>query len=163
MTTLEIIVLIVFILYLIFNIKTPSMIGQFIETPFGIVILLLLTLWMFLYTNPVLGILTIFVVYELVRRSYSGIIPHVISYDQAPRVAIIQNNPNPVKRKIEMEDMNKAIDVNPVTALPIDPTLEEEVVKQMAPLASGSNTGGFIETGFKPIAESTHNASSFVL
>jgi len=158
MTPLEIIVLIVFIFYLILNIKTPHSISQFIETPLGIIIILMITLWMFIYTNPILGILTIFVAYELVRRGSTEIIKIT---NNIPRVAMIQPNPVPILRKHQLDEMNEAIDVNPITALPIEPTLEEEVVRQMAPLSSGQPS--FMDTGFKPVAENTHNASYITL
>lgn len=152
-TTLEIIALIVFVIYLLFNIQLPLAVNQLIDTSFGVVVILILTLWVFLSTNPIVGVVAIFVAYELVRRSASAVM------DQ-PRVAMIQYNPIQIKRDIQIADMNTSLDVNAVSAAPLEPTLEEEVVKQMAPLSSG--TPKFIETGFKPIAESTHNASAVI-
>jgi len=152
-TTLEIIALIVFVIYLLFNIQLPTAINQLIDTSFGVVVVLVLTLWVFLSTNPIVGVVAIFVAYELVRRSSAAMM------DQ-PRVAMIQYNPIQIKRDIQIADMNTNLDVNVATAAPLEPTLEEEVVKQMAPLSSGAPK--FIETGFKPIAESTHNASAAI-
>ena len=148
-TTLEIIVLIIFIIYLLFDIQLPTAINQLIDTSLGVVVVLILTLWIFLSTNAIIGVVAIFVAYVLVSRSSSSL---------GPRVALMQYNPIQIKRDIQIADMNTKLDVDVATGAPLEPTLEEEVVKQMAPLSSGSPD--FIETGFKPIAESTHNASS---
>ena len=152
-TTLEIIVIVVFILYLISGMSMPFAINQLIDTPLGVVVVLVLTLWIFLSTNPVLGVLTIFVAYELVRRSAGTAMA-------APRAAMIQYNPIQIKRDLETVAMNANLNVDPATAAPLDRTLEEDVVSKMAPLSSGAPT--YVETGFKPVAESTHNASSIL-
>jgi len=148
-TTLEIITLIVFSIYLIFNLQLPTVINQLIDTPIGVVVVLIFTLWIFLSTNPIVGVVAVFVAYEIVRRSADVV---------APKVAMIQYNPIQIKRDTQIVDANTDIDVAIPTAEPLKRTLEEEVVKEMAPLSSGSPT--FIETDFKPIAESTHNASN---
>ena len=67
--TLEILLLIIFIFYLIFQVKTPNMLIDFVNSNLGMIIILIITVYLFLFTNPVLGVLSIFVVYELIRRS----------------------------------------------------------------------------------------------
>ena len=67
----EVFVLVVFVLYLIFPVTTPSMMSPYIESPLGMLILFCLIVAMFLYCNPILGVLFIFVAYTLLRRSAS--------------------------------------------------------------------------------------------
>jgi len=68
-TTLEIVVFVLFVIYLVFQVQTPSFLMPYISSPLGIAVVLIITLCVFFYTNPVLGILSLFVAYELIRRS----------------------------------------------------------------------------------------------
>ena len=63
----EVFVLVVFVLYLIFPVTTPSMMSPYIESPLGMLLLFCLIVAMFLYCNPVLGVLFIFVAYTLLH------------------------------------------------------------------------------------------------
>ena len=67
--SLEMLLLIIFIFYLIFQVKTPTTLIEFINSNLGMIVILIVTVYLFLFTNPILGILSIFVVYELIRRS----------------------------------------------------------------------------------------------
>lgn len=67
--SLEMLLLIIFIFYLIFQVKTPNTLIEFINSNLGMIVILIVTVYLFLFTNPILGILSIFVVYELIRRS----------------------------------------------------------------------------------------------
>jgi hypothetical protein len=147
-TPLEIFVLVIFAIYLIFDIQMPSTINQLIDTPLGIVVVLILTLSVFIYTNPVLGVLAIFVAYELIRRSSSV----------SNNVAMIQYNPIQIKVDNQMAEMNKEIHVPVSVSAPREPTLEEEVVQNLAPVVSGTPSS-YVETSFRPVAEDLHNAS----
>ena len=68
-STLEIIVIILFILFLIFQVSLPAPLVKILHSNLGMAIILCIVVYLFLYTNPILGILSIFVVYELIRRS----------------------------------------------------------------------------------------------
>lgn len=66
---LEIILFIVFVIYILFPIKTPNVLIPFINSSFGLALILIATLYLFFYTTPILAILAILVAYELIRRS----------------------------------------------------------------------------------------------
>jgi hypothetical protein len=137
-TNLELILLGCFIVYVVFPISTPSFLAGSIESSLGMLLLFLVTIFLFFYTNPILGVIFIFVAYELLRRSsqISG------------RTAIIKHTPSQLNKDIEMASMNP----------PKKETLEEEIVEQMAPVGK-SDMSIYTPSSFKPIAESVGSAS----
>jgi len=141
MSVLEILLLIVFIFYLIFNVQTPSFLIDIINSPVGIVVTLLLALSIFIYLNPVLGVVGLFVAFELIRRS------NVLK--PVGQVSMIQYTPKQVQKDEDMVKMNPTIST----------TLEEDVVNQMAPLGV-SEPAGYVTSSFRPVSEDVHNASS---
>ena len=172
-SALEILLLIIFIFYLIFQVKTPNMLIEFVNSNLGMIIILIITVYLFLFTNPLLGVLSIFVVYELIRRSNISLANNPTYASGSTRMYNPQKNieiPNIVKNKnidniyqpvsniqytqdsdlrtIEMHNMNPIPEV----------TLEEEVVIKLAPIGQ-SQSSGYIETAFKPISENIYSAS----
>ena len=148
---LEIILLIVFVIYLIFNIQTPDILTGYINSPLGIVLILILALSLFFYINPVLGVLGLFVAFELIRRS------NVIT--PIGKVNTIQYTPKQFEKDEEMIKMNSnsVSNVNPI--INSNKTLEEEIVSQMAPLGV-SEPAGYFSTSFRPVSENVHNATT---
>ena len=140
MSPLEIALLVLFIIYIVFPIQTPSILASCINTPLSLVLIFVITLYLFFYTHPVIGIIYIFVAYELLRRSSLTMGQNVM----------LQFTPSEEIRTNEMVKMN------PVQ----QSTLEEQVIAQMAPatqnhiqVESGSN--------FQPIAEKIVGASLY--
>ena len=138
---LEIILIIVFILYIIFPIPTPELIASSVDSSLGILVIFCVTIYLFLYTSPVLGILYILVAYELVRRSSLV----------TARSAIIDYTPTQVNKDVEMQKMNP----------PQYRTLEEDVINMRAPIGQ-SKSVEFVDTSFQPIADSTYSGISLV-
>lgn len=143
MTPLEIAALIVFIIYLVFPFQTPSFLVGSVNTPIGLIIIFIITLYLFFYTNPILGIIYIFVAYELLRRSSLV----------ANRPTMIKNTPSESKRSSEMRDMNPP---NPI----VSTTLEEEVIRTMNPARDQFLSGGNV-SAFQPVAERIVGASKY--
>ena len=129
---------IVFAIYIVFPIDTPLQIAEYIDSALGMVFMFCITVYLFLYSNPVLGILFIFVAYEVLRRSSRATV----------RVAIMQYTPSQPKKDAELKAMNP----------PKETTLEEEVVSVRAPIGR-SEPSVFSESSFKPIAENVGGAS----
>jgi hypothetical protein len=138
---LEVVIFILFVFYLVFKVKTPETIANLVDTPVGIVIILAITLYLFLKTHPVLAILSIFVAYELIRRS--------TGYKKTGTVSMIQYTPTQQKINTELVAMNP----------PVEKTLEEEIVQHLAPFGE-SEPSQYVMTSFKPISEDVHNASA---
>ena len=144
LSSLEITALVVFVLYIIFPFRTPSFLIGVVNTPVGLVTILIITLFLFFYTNPILGVVYIFVAYELIRRS------SLVTSGAADNY-IVRSSPSEMQKSAEMVLMN-----------PIHTTsLEEDVISKMAPAQVFHHTVG-INTGFKPVVEKVKDASLFV-
>ena len=143
LSPLEIAALVIFVIYIIFPFKSPAFLSGTINTPIGLVVILIVTLYLFFYTNPILGVVYIFVAYELIRRS------SLVRRGSADNY-MVRSSPSEIQRAVEMEQMN------PVRTV----TLEEDVISKMAPAQIfHDNT---IDTGFKPVAERIVGASKFL-
>jgi energy-coupling factor transporter transmembrane protein EcfT len=138
---IEILFLILFILYIVVPTEVPYEFASFIDSPLGMILLFLIVLFLFLYTNPVLGVLFIFVAYELIRRS------SLVS----AKTALTMFTPSEVNRAIEMEQMNPTKHV----------TLEEEIIRERAPFEKGSATD-VASSPFKPVADKISVGASLV-
>jgi len=142
-TSLELATLVIFAIYIIFPFRTPVYMANIINTPIGLFSILLITLYLFFYTNPILGVVYIFVAYELLRRS-------ALVKSQGADAYMVKHTPSEDKRHNDMVQMNPVRNV----------TLEEDVIRTMAP-AQTFNNDIAIATDFKPVAERVTGASLY--
>lgn len=177
---IEIVIIVIFILYIVFPVPTPNGIAPYIESPLGMVSILLILIYLFLKTNPILAVLFIFVGYELLRRSGKNstvlTIPNERRVDVRPVlkptiVSDIQDKPNPdpmptgngpTNAYIQFTQPNSDREKEMVDAnIPLNsPILEVEVVKEMAPVGHG-NSISFTSSGFKPVSDNLKGAANF--
>lgn len=136
-SSLEVILFVIFVVYVVFQPRTPPVLAGLIDTPVGTAIVMVFAVYLLLYSHPVLGVLSVFVAYELLRRS-STVVQYIPTM-----LASVQERPK-VDAKIQS--------FNP----PAERTLEEDVVAQMAPIDVSSD---YVETGFKPVSNDVHGAS----
>lgn len=136
---LDIVFIVVFFLYILFPFTTPESIAYMVNSPLGIVFLFLLTISLFVYRNPILGVLFIVVAYELLRRSSS----------QPILTSILQNTSSQEVKDTEMKAMNP----------PVYTTLEEEVIQMRAPIGKSSEIE-VVDTSFKPVSDKVISGSS---
>jgi len=133
----ELLLAILFIIYLIMGYKTPTVLANVVDTTYGKVIVVLVALLLFANTNPVLGVLGFFVAYNLISKS------------EVVTGTFGLNNYMPTEEK-------KYSALTMYNQFPY--TLEQEVVKKMAPLnkadTSGSNT-----YSFNPVLDDLHDAA----
>jgi predicted membrane protein len=137
---LELILLVLFAIYLLFPISTPRILAPYIDSTMGLCVVFALIVFMFLYSHPLLAILFILVAYELVRRSslITG------------RTAYIQYTPTQEKKDAKMRAMNP----------PQEVTLEQDMVAKMAPQLAVDND--MMDVAFKPAPEKVKFAVSTV-
>lgn len=128
---LEIFLFILFLVYLVFPVPTPPILSSLIDSSIGMLVIFMATLYLFFYTNPILGVLSIFVAYELLRRS------SIVG-------KIIMNIPSQERKNVELKEMNPP----PIYF----PTLEEEVVSQMAPIGK-SEASVYQSSSYKPVSD----------
>ena len=130
----QLILLVVFILYILLNVQTPSMLARLIDNIYGNVVVVLMALFVLTHMNPIVGVVALYAAYELIQRSS-------VSTGSA---AIRRYLPTEIKKGKHFSAFNQ---------FPV--TLEEEVVKQMAPLVE---TSGPNHLHYKPVANETYNA-----
>lgn len=134
----DIAILVVFIIYLAIDIEMPEMIASYIDSPIGMVGVLLLALYLFMYHHPIIGVVGLFVAYEVVRRSAR----------MNNRVPMMTYVPTQAKKDEDLAEMN-----------PVEPaTLEEEIVSKMAPIGKSSLIT-YTQSDYKPVADDVHGAS----
>ena len=128
-----------FIIYLVMDIYPPEILASYLDTSLGMVGILLITLYVFMHYNPILGVVFLFVAYEIVRRSARV----------NNRVPMMLNTPTQAKKDAELASMNP----------PVAASLEEEVVEQMAPVGKSSLIS-YTMSEYKPVSSDIHNASA---
>ena len=131
--------LVLFVIYLVLDIYPPELLASYIDTSLGMVGILLTTLYVFMNFNPILGVVFLFVAYEIVRRSARV----------NNRVPMMLHTPSQAKKDAELAAMN------PVASS----SLEEDVVHQMAPVGKSSLIS-YTMSEYKPVSTDIHNASS---
>jgi hypothetical protein len=112
-TPLELLLFIVFVIYIVLPIQTPTVMAGYIDSPVGYLIMFVLAIYLFNYTTPLLGIVFLFVAHQLISRTAkvvgsSAEVPRGSSQEQKDR---------------------RMVQMNPPATL----TLEEEVIAKMAP------------------------------
>jgi len=158
LSTLDLILFGLIVLYLIFDVRLPHSLDPFLLSPLGMIVLLLIPFVLFLYVNPVIGVLSLFMI-------------HKILSDAKPVVTTIKTelpamNPNKFnKQGVSFDDNNNIIVPSSTVENHIDMpnvptnTLEENVVTQMAPIGV-SDPATFIKSSYKPITLDDHSAAS---
>ena len=132
----ELVLVILFILYLVLGLKTPEPIANIIDTLVGKIVIFIIVIYLFMHANPLLAILALFVAFDLIRRSdvYTGI-------DALKKYA-----PSEEKKSSQFTAFNQ-----------FPYTLEQEVVNKMAPIVRTEST--LITASYKPMLENLHDAT----
>jgi hypothetical protein len=132
---LQAILTILFVLYLITDKKLPVPVANLIDTPLGKVVVVLLSLSLFAYANPLLAILGVCVAYFMINSATM----------QTGTYGLEEYTPTESKKWSSFEPRQHHAY-----------TLEEEIVKERA--SQRFNTS-FVKTPWRPILDDTHNAS----
>lgn len=135
-SVLEIIVFILFVLYLLFPIETPEPLLSFANSSVGMVLVVFLVLYLILYSHPVLAIVTLVAAFEFFRRNSGA---------QGKPVKHVSFNLTQAAKDDEMKKMNP----------PTVKSLEENVIGNMAPIKNE-----YVSTSYKPVTNNTHHAMS---
>jgi hypothetical protein len=132
----ELVLVILFIIYLIMGYKTPEPIASMIDSIIGKIVIFVIVIYMFMHTHPVLAVLALFVAFDLIRRSSvtTGI-------DALKRYA-----PSEERKMSQFSAFNQ-----------FPYTLEQEVVKKMAPIVRSGST--LSKPSYKPLLDNLYDAS----
>ena len=66
----DIVILVVFIVYIVFPVSTPHFLVPVVDSPIGMTVMFIMAIGLFVYRSPILGVLFVFVVYEMLRRNH---------------------------------------------------------------------------------------------
>jgi hypothetical protein len=132
----ELILVILFIIYLIMGYKTPEPVAGLVDSLGGKIVLFIIVIYLFMHCNSVLAVLALFVVFDLIRRSSAA-----TGIDALKRYA-----PSEEKKSSQFTAFNQ-----------FPYTLEQEVVKKMAPIIQSSSS--LTPPSYKPLLENLYDAS----
>ena len=132
----QLVLVVLFIIYLLMGYKTPASVASMIDSTVGKIVVALIALLLFAYSNPILGVLGIFVAYQLVRG------------------ASIKTGMAGLEEYYPTEG-KKWSPFTPAHQFPY--TLEQEMVKKMAPQKFNTN---YVKATYKPTLEDTYDAAS---
>ena len=159
MKTYEIVLLVLFIIYIILPINPPKSMAVFINSPLGIVTLFCITLALFLYTNPILGVVYILVAYEVFRRSGEVIMNNHSQNSSGITSQTPPEEPSRTTRSIPISQTSKDTQLQLMNIDP-NPSLEEEVVSVSVPLNENQQKVVEMEHNFLPVADEIISGSS---
>jgi hypothetical protein len=134
----QLLLVILFIIYLTMGFKMPDPVANIIDSSAGKVVVALVALLLFGYSNPILGVLGIMVAYQLIKTSS----------EKTGMAALEKYYPTEEK---------KWSPFTPTHQFPY--TLEQEVVKQMASQKFNSN---YVKAPYRPMLDDTHDAAMIV-
>ena len=127
----QIILGVVFLIYIVASVPTPDFLAQMVNTSVGTAIVVILALSMLGCCNPIVAVLGLVAAYELVKRSGSA----------APMAMV----PSEVTKLAQMERYNE-----------FPKTLEEEMVQKMTPLVRHPPAHG---ANYKPVLDDIQDAA----
>jgi hypothetical protein len=134
----QLLLVILFIIYLTMGFKMPDPFANIIDSNAGKVVVALVALLLFGYSNPILGVLGIMVAYQLIKSSS----------EKTGMAALEKYYPTEEK---------KWSPFTPTHQFPY--TLEQEVVKQMASQKFNSN---YVKAPYRPMLDNTHDAAMII-
>jgi len=132
----ELVLVILFIVYLILGLKTPEPIANLIDTLVGKVVIIIIVLYLFMHANPILAILALLVAFDLMRRS-----------SMATGIDAL--------KKFAPSEEKKASQFTAFNQFPY--TLEQEVVAKMAPIMKSGSS--LTQASYKPLLDNLYDAS----
>ena len=132
----ELVLVVLFIIYLIMGSKTPEPVAGLVDTLVGKIVIFVTIIYLFMHANPILAVLALFVGFDLIRRSSM-----TTGIDALQRFA-----PSEEKKASQFTAFNQ-----------FPYTLEQEVVAKMAPvMKSGSSLS---QASYKPLLDNLYDAS----
>ena len=130
----QLLLIILFSIFLISGYEIPLNIASFARTIHGKFIIILISLSLTMFSNPILGIVSLIVAFDIIRRSNNA-------YQQ-----IKQYTPSEDKKSDHYTALNQ-----------FPYTLEQEMVKKMAPLIMAN--ANLEPATFKPNLDNIYDAS----
>jgi hypothetical protein len=132
----ELVLVVLFIIYLIMGSKTPEPVAGMVDTLVGKIVIFITIIYLFMHANPILAVLALFVGFDLIRRSSM-----TTGIDALQRFA-----PSEEKKTSQFTAFNQ-----------FPYTLEQEVVSKMAPIMKSGSS--LTQASYKPLLDNLYDAS----
>jgi hypothetical protein len=132
----ELVLVVLFIIYLIMGLKTPEPVAGMVDTLVGKIVIFIMIIYLFMHANPILAVLALFVGFDLIRRSSMA-----TGIDALQRFA-----PSEEKKSSQFTAFNQ-----------FPYTLEQEVVSKMAPIMKSGSS--LTQASYKPLLDNLYDAS----
>lgn len=133
----QLLLAILFMIYLIMGYKTPEPVANVVDSLVGKVVIFITVITLFMHANPILAVLSLFVAFDLIRRSSAA------------------TGIDALKKYLPTEE-KKSSQFTAFNQYPY--TLEQEVVKKMAPIVQSGSS--LTKPSYKPLLENLHDAST---
>jgi hypothetical protein len=149
---------VIFVLYILLNVQTPYVLAGPIDTIFGKVLVMAVAAVIFMKTNPVVGVLGFVVAYQLIKTA------SIVNGTYAKKHYL----PSEANKMKEMQSFNEEYVVpsssttNPnimVAKTNNDGALEAEMVAKLAPLVMHGSSSDSETMGYSPIMDGQHSAA----
>ena len=132
----EVLLTLLFIIYILMGYKTPDAVASIIDTVYGKIAVIVIALLLFSYTNPVLGVLGFYVAFDLIKRSSESTGTYAM-------------------QKYVPTEEQKSCNLTLYNQFPY--TLEQEVISKMAPINDYDEN--VTVSPFSPILDDLHEAA----
>jgi hypothetical protein len=132
----ELVLVVLFIIYLIMGLKTPEPVAGIVDTLVGKIVIFIMIIYLFMYANPILAVLALLVGFDLIRRS-----------SMATGIDALQ--------KFAPSEEKKLSQFTAFNQFPY--TLEQEVVSKMAPIMKSGSS--LTKASYKPLLDNLYDAS----
>ena len=172
---------IIFVLYILLNVHTPSFLAGSVDTIFGKVLVVAIAVVIFMKTNPVIGVLGLVVAYQVIKtasvttgtyalrhylpsekskfremQSFNEEHIQEAQVEQAQAEQVMHNAQQQQERSDEYQaEMKMKQEMQAITHK--DGALEVHMVAQMAPLVMN---GGDSPLTYSPVLDAQHSAAS---
>ena len=127
----QLLLTVVLVIYILFDVPTPDFMAPFINHLIGQVVIVLISVVLLVYFNPILGVVGLLAAFQIIRKNRS-VLSHV---SVSPSVS------SEHEKQKEMKKMNVE---KPESSLELD------TVAKMTPLVSNMN---FSNASYKPVLE----------
>jgi hypothetical protein len=132
----ELVLVILFIIYLILGFKTPEPIANLVDTLVGKLVIFIVVIYLFMHANPILAVLALFVGFDLIRRS-----------SLATGIDALQKyGPSEEKKMSQFTAFNQ-----------FPYTLEQQIVAERAPIVRSGYS--LTPASYKPVLDNLYDAS----
>ena len=132
----ELVLVVLFIIYLIMGLKTPEPVAGIVDTLVGKIVIFIMIIYLFMHANPILAVLALLVGFDLIRRS-----------SMATGIDALQ--------KFAPSEEKKSSQFTAFNQFPY--TLEQEVVSKMAPIMKSGSS--ITQASYKPLLDNLYDAS----